>query len=157
MPVLRLADYLREELVFWDLPVLEKTAFLEALTALVAEHLPAVSPQELCERLRAREEQQSTGVGNGLALPHAVIEGLPQTLLVVGRVLPGIDFVALDSQPVDLVFLLLSPPEATGLHLRVLARLARIIASEATLTGLRGASGPSELYQMLLAEDAKHA
>lgn len=157
MPVLRLADYLREDLVLWDLPALEKAAFIEALADQVAERLPDLDPRDLAARLQAREEQQSTGVGDGLALPHAVLDGVPQTLLVVARVQPGLDFAALDSRAVDLVFLLLSPPERTGLHLRVLARLARIIASETTLTGLRSATGPAEFYQMLLAEDARHA
>ena len=157
MPVLRLADYLREDLVLWDLPVLEKTAFIEALAARVAERLPAANPQDLAEHLLAREAEQSTGTGGGLGLPHAVVPGLPETLLVVSRAQPGLDFAALDSRPVDLLFLLISPPESAGLHLRVLARLARIIDSETTLTALRSATEPSDLYRMLLAEDARHA
>jgi PTS system nitrogen regulatory IIA component len=157
MPVLRLADYLREDLVLWDLPVLEKTAFIEEFAAQVAERLPALNSQDLAARLLAREAEQTTGIGSGLALPHAMVPGLPQTLLVVGRAQPDLDFAALDSRPVDLLFLLLSPPEAAALHLRVLARLARIIDSETTLATLRSATEPAEFYQMLLAEDARHA
>jgi PTS system nitrogen regulatory IIA component len=156
MPMIHLADYLREDLVFWDLPVLDKPAFLRALTAQLAQRLPELNPQELAEFLLAREAKQSSGIGHGLAVPHAVVPGLPQTLLAVVRAQPGLDFEALDSRPVDLLFLLLSPPETGPLHLRVLARLARIVDSAEVLATLRGAKAPAELYQMLLAEDAQH-
>jgi PTS system nitrogen regulatory IIA component len=82
--------------------------------------------------------------------------GLDQTVLVVGRIDEGLDFAALDSQPVDLVFLLLSPSGAIAEHLRVLARLARIITAKETLAMLRSADGPEELFDLLIAEDARH-
>ena len=156
MPVLRLADYLREDLVLWDLPRLEKSAFMEALVAEVKARLPVVDEPELLERLLAREAQQSTGIGGGLALPHAMVHGLEQTQLVVARVGESLDFAALDSEPVDLLFLLLSPPDSAEQHLRVLARIARIIDAEETLEKLRSAQGPEDLFRMLLAEDARH-
>ena len=137
MPVLRLADYLREDLVLWDLPRLDKPAFVKELVAEVVARLPTVDERDLLDRLLAREAQQSTGIGDGLALPHAMVPGLEQTLLIVGRANAGLDFAALDAQPVDLLFLLLSPPDAADEHLRVLARLARIIGAEATLAQRR--------------------
>ena len=156
MPVLRLADYLREDLVLWDLPRLEKSAFMEALVAEVKARLPVVDEPELLERLLAREAQQSTGIGGGLALPHAMVHGLEQTQLVVARVGESLDFAALDSEPVDLLFLLLSPEDARHEHLRLLARLARIVSPEETLAELRSAAGPEELFRMLLEQDARH-
>jgi PTS system nitrogen regulatory IIA component len=92
----------------------------------------------------------------GLALPHATLAGLEQPLLVVGRTREGVDFAALDSRPVDLFFLLLSPPGAQAQQLRVLARLARIFAPEERVERLRSATGPEALFQMLLEEDARH-
>lgn len=157
MPVLRLADYLREDLVFWDLPQLPKAAFLEAFAAEVVARIPGLTHRDLCDHLLARETERSTGIGHGLALPHAVIRGLDSTIVAVGRAPSGLDFDALDSLPVDLLFLVLSPPAATSLHLRVLARLARIIDSQATLARLRAAKDGSELFRVLLAEDARHA
>jgi mannitol/fructose-specific phosphotransferase system IIA component (Ntr-type) len=157
MPMLRLADYLREDLVLWDLPFLDKPTFLTALAAEVAARLPGLDAEALVARLLEREEQQSTGVGNGLALPHAMLPGLEKTVVAVGRTREGVDFAALDSEPVDIFFLLLSAQDAHTEHLRVLARLARIIAPEETLEKLRSATGPEELFQMLLEEDARHA
>ena len=86
MPTLRLADYLQEDLVLWDLPCLDKQSFLKAFAAQVAARLSAVEERTLLDRLLAREEQQSTGIGGGLALPHVTLPGLDQTRLVVGRV-----------------------------------------------------------------------
>ncbi len=77
-------------------------------------------------------------------------------MLLVGRCLEGLDFAALDSLPVDLFFLLLSPPDAKDEHLRLLARVARIVTPEETLAELRGAEGPEELFEMLLEQDARH-
>jgi mannitol/fructose-specific phosphotransferase system IIA component (Ntr-type) len=156
MPILRLADYLREDLVLWDLPHLDKPAFIEAFVAEVATRLPVVDAAELLDRLLAREAEQSTGVGGGLALPHAIVPGLEKTVLVVGRAGEGLDFAALDSQPVDLFFLLLSPPDAADEHLRLLARVARIIIAEEMLAKLRSAPGPQELFRLLIEEDARH-
>jgi PTS system nitrogen regulatory IIA component len=84
------------------------------------------------------------------------VPGLDRTHLVVGRAREGLDFAALDSEPVDLVFLLLSPPEAQVQHLRLLARMARIFVRESLLERLRTAAGPEELLAMLLEEDARH-
>jgi PTS system nitrogen regulatory IIA component len=157
MPVLRLADYLRDDLVIFDLPQLAKGELMRSLAAEVAARLPNVDEALLLERLNEREEQQSTGIGHGLALPHAMLPGLERSIVVVGRASSGLDFAALDAQPVDLFFLLLSPPEGTRDHLRVLARLARILDDEATLARLRTAADAAELFAMLLAEDARHA
>jgi mannitol/fructose-specific phosphotransferase system IIA component (Ntr-type) len=123
MPMLRLADYLREDLVLWDLPSLDKASFLETLATEVAARLPAVDEEELLARLIEREEQQSTGVGNGLALPHATLPGLPETVVAVVRNREG---------------------------------LARILGTEEVLERLRSATGPQELFQRLLEEDARH-
>jgi PTS system nitrogen regulatory IIA component len=157
MPVLRLASHLREDLVFCDLPPLEKRAFIEALASRAAARLPGVDGGDLAARLLARESEQTTGIGHGLALPHATVAGLDDTVIAVGRTKSALDFAALDAEPVDLFFLVLSPPERTGLHLRVLARLARIIDEGPTLARLRATGGAEELYQQLLREDARHA
>jgi PTS system nitrogen regulatory IIA component len=156
VPTLRLGDYLREDLVLWDLPCLDKPSFLKDLVARVVAVLPTLGEQELLDRLLEREAQQSTGIGDGLALPHAIVHGLERTALVVGRCREGLDFDALDSQPVDLLFLLLSPEDAKDEHLRLLARLARIVSPEETLVKLRKAEGPGGLYRMLLEQDARH-
>ena len=156
MPVLRLADYLRADLVFTDLPLLAKDAFLGAFAAAVVERIDGLDGDDLLGRLLAREAQQSTGIGGGLALPHAMVPGLARTHLAVSRLDSGIDFAASDSLPTDLFFLLLGPPEAAREHLRVLARVARVLDVESTLARLRQAPDAAEIHRLLLAEDALH-
>jgi PTS system nitrogen regulatory IIA component len=156
MPTLRLADYLQENLVLWNLAGNDKPSFLKTLAAEVAARLPELDERELLDRILARENERSTGVGGGLALPHATLPGLDRTVLAVGRAREGLAFDAPDSMPVDLIFLLLSPPDASSEHLRLLARLARIFNSQQTLETLRGATAPGELFRMLLDEDARH-
>jgi len=156
VPILSLRDYLQREFVLWDLPSLDKQSFIAELTARVVAALPAVDRQELLDRLLEREAQQSTAIGGGIALPHAIVGGLGGTVLLVGRCPEGLDFDALDSLPVDLFFLLLSPPDAKDEHLRLLARVARIVTPEEILAELRAAKGPEELFQMLLEQDARH-
>jgi PTS system nitrogen regulatory IIA component len=156
MPMLRLADYLREDLVLWELPSLDKSSFLRSLASEAAARVPAVDEKELLARLLEREEERSTGVGGGLALPHARVSGLERTVLLVGRAREGLDFAAPDGEPVDLFFLLLSPADAKSEHLRLLARVARIFAPEGVLEKLRAAPGPKQLFQLLLEEDARH-
>ncbi|MBW1685132.1 MAG: PTS sugar transporter subunit IIA [Deltaproteobacteria bacterium] len=156
MPMLRLADYLQEDRVLWELPSLDKPSFLKALAAEAAARIPAVDEEELLARLLEREEERSTGVGGGLALPHARVSGLERTVLLVGRVRDGLDFGAPDGRPVDLLFVLLSPADARSEHLRLLARVARIFAPEGILEKLRAAPGPKQLFQLLLEEDARH-
>lgn len=157
MPRLRLRDYMREDLVFWDLPRLDKPAFVKALVGQVMSALPSLDEGQLLDRLLEREAQQSTGIGGGLALPHATVSGLEKTVLVVGRIREGLDFDALDGEPVDLLFLLLSPPDARDVHLRLLARLARIVTPDETLAELRRTSDATHLFQVLLEQDARHA
>jgi PTS system nitrogen regulatory IIA component len=156
VPVLRLRDYLQRDLVLWDLPRLDKPSFMKELVARVVAVLPAVDEKELLDRLLEREAQQSTGIGDGLALPHATVGGLETTALLVGRCREGVDFEALDSEPVDLLFLLLGPEDAKDEHLRLLARVARLVSPEETLTELRSAAGPEQLFRMLLEQDARH-
>jgi len=157
MSVLRLADYFHDDLVLWDLPRLDKPELMRALAAEIAARLPGIDAELLLVRLNEREAQQSTGIGHGLALPHATLPGLERSVVVVARASHALDFEALDDQPVDLFFLLLSPPSGTSEHLRVLARLARLLDDEATLERLRSAADAAELFAMLLAEDARHA
>jgi PTS system nitrogen regulatory IIA component len=157
LSVLRLANYLRDDLVIWDLPQLDKGELIRSLAAEIATRLPELDGDLLHERLLEREQQQSTGIGHGLAIPHAMLPGLDHSIVVVGRAVRALDFAALDAAPVDLFFLLLSPPDQTSQHLRVLARLARILDDDATLARLRSAPDADALYAALIAEDARHA
>ena len=157
MPTVLLADFLPRNLVLWDLTAADKPAVLAELARQVADAIDGLDAADLLRRLEQREAEGSTAVGNGLALPHAMMPQVEQTVLALCRVADGgVDFGAVDGQAVDLIFLLLSPEQAQTTHLRVLARIARIVTREPLLGQLRGASGPDELFRLLIEEDARH-
>jgi len=156
MPTISLADYLSRENVIFDLASADKPGLLATLAAAVAERIPDVEESAVLVQLAERESVQSTGIGHGLALPHGLVPGLEGPVLLVGRVDPPAEFEALDGLPVDLVFLVLSPEDGEKLHLRLLARVARIIGRAEVLQRLRDAEGADEVYQLLIEEDARH-
>jgi len=101
------------------------------------------------DKLLERERLGSTGVGKGVAIPHARINGLNGITGLFAKLSSPVDFDSVDDRPVDLVFMLLAPEEAGADHLKALARISRLLRDEATCTKLRGTSDESALYAML--------
>jgi PTS system nitrogen regulatory IIA component len=101
--------------------------------------------------LMAREHLGSTGVGRGVAIPHARIDGLKQPFGMFARIEPAIDFGAIDDQPVDLVFLLLTPLHGSVSHLSALAAISRRLRDPATAAAVRAAANGGEIYDNLTA------
>jgi len=156
MPTVRLTECLRPGFVLWDLEVEGKTALLTTLAGHVGSRLKKVDEKDVLRSLEEREVVQSTGIGDGLALPHAIVPGVDGAVLFVVHLETPIDFAALDGQPVDLIFLLVSPPDGAKLHLRLLARLARLLCRPRFLADLRVAKDAGEAYRILADEDARH-
>jgi PTS system nitrogen regulatory IIA component len=99
--------------------------------------------------LMAREHLGSTGVGRGVAIPHARIDGLKHLFGMFARIEPAIDFGAIDDQPVDLVFLLLTPLQGSASHLSALAAISRRLRDPATAAAVRAAANAREIYDSL--------
>ncbi|ODP35957.1 PTS sugar transporter subunit IIA [Sphingomonas turrisvirgatae] len=111
----------------------------------------------VCERLSERERLGSTGFGGGIAIPHGKIAGLDKVTGVFARLDRAIDFGAVDDLPVDLVFVLLSPPDGGAEHLKALARVSRRLRDRAFTAKLRGAGSTDALYALLTGIDARDA
>jgi len=120
-----------------------KKRSLELLSQLLSSSLPAYSEGELFDSLISRERLGSTGLGHGVALPHGRISGLEAPIAAFMSLPTGVDYDAIDSQPVDLLFALLVPAESTDEHLQILARLAAMF-SDADLCGELRACASSE-------------
>jgi PTS system nitrogen regulatory IIA component len=114
-----------------------KKRSLELLSQLLSGALPAYSEGELFDSLVARERLGSTGLGHGVALPHGRIKGLDAPLGAFVTLANGVDYDALDKQPVDLLFALLVPEESTEEHLQILARLAAMFSDADLCRSLR--------------------
>jgi len=153
---MKLSHFLDQDLVLTGLKADDKSGLLALLADRVAERYPNVSPDELRRKLIEREEAGSTGIGYGVAVPHATVDGLPQTVCLLACTAKGIDFDAIDHSPVRMVFLLVSPPGETGLHIKLLARIARLIKSGEILKAASQSMGSKEIYDLIAREDARH-
>ncbi|MHB8809752.1 MAG: PTS sugar transporter subunit IIA [Desulfobulbaceae bacterium] len=121
--ILRLA----EDTILLEMTAKNKEGALQELAAVLQQKCPQVSLEAICRVLRERELIGSTGVGNGVAIPHGRVEGLSQILFCLGRSLDGISFDAIDNQPVHYFFLILSPLNVANEYLQTLARASRLL------------------------------
>ena len=151
-----LSDLLAPEAIVAAIAVPNKKALFQQL-ANVAGKLVDVDPRTVVERLADRERLGTTGFGGGVAIPHGKIEGLERVVGLFARLATPIDFNAIDDLPVDLVFLLLSPPDAGVEHLKALARVSRRLRDRAFVAKLRGAGSEDALYALFASGDVRDA
>ncbi|NIR29311.1 MAG: PTS IIA-like nitrogen regulatory protein PtsN [Gammaproteobacteria bacterium] len=142
-------DLLEPERVGCDLRASSKKRALEQLSQLLATATPQLSEQEIFESLIGRERLGSTGLGQGVAIPHARIKGSDRAIGAFAKLATGVDFDAVDDQGVDLIFALLVPEHYTNEHLQILADLAEMFSDKDFCHRLRDASCDGALYQLL--------
>jgi PTS system nitrogen regulatory IIA component len=145
---MRIADLIEPAHVLAALRVQDKPQLLAELARRSAAAI-GIDPGVILSALRTREQLGSTGLGHGFALPHARIDGLTAFFGLFARLARPIDFEAIDSQPVDLVFLLLIPPDANAEHVAALAAIARPIRDRQFVRELRQAKDATELVNRL--------
>jgi nitrogen PTS system EIIA component len=114
-------------------------------------------PAAIVDTIAERERLGTTGFGNGVAIPHGKVGGLKSIYAMVVRLAEPVDYKAIDGQPVDLVFLLLSPPDAGAEHLKALAAVSRVIRHGPTLEKLRGARSRDAFAAVLMGADERDA
>ncbi len=110
----------------------------------------------LLETLLEREKLGSTGIGEGVAIPHGKVAGLPALMASFGRSRAGVDFKAIDGKPTHLFFTLFAPENSAGAHLKALARISRIFKNPAFREAILQAAGPADVYRLIETEDAKY-
>lgn len=143
-------NFIAVERIGIDLEINSKKRLLEVLGQYLARVVPAVTPEEVFSRLLERERLGSTGLGLGVALPHARLRRADQAYAAFVRLTKGIDFDAIDGQPVDLAFALVVPEAATEAHLQLLAKLAALFGDETLREGLRSAPHADTVLKLLL-------
>lgn len=126
-----------------------KKKVLELISDIAAVQYPTLSSQEIFESLLAREKMGSTGIGNGIAIPHGRLTKIERPVAVLVKCEDPIPFDAIDKQPVDILFALLVPSEQCEQHLATLASMAEKLNDKAILKQLRKTSNESELYQVI--------
>jgi PTS system nitrogen regulatory IIA component len=150
------SDILAADAVFHDLVAGSKKALFHHVGALAAREA-GLDPRMVADRLAERERLGSTGFGAGVAIPHGKIDGLERVRGLFVKLDRPLEFAAIDAMPVDLVFVLLSPPEAGVDHLKALARVSRRLRDRAFVGKLRGAGSADALYALFASDGARDA
>jgi len=144
-------NFLSPNAVILDLRAANKQSLLHALSeqASASTKLPA---ETIFAELSKRENLGSTGMGEGVAIPHATYSGLSTTFGLVARVKPPVDFEAIDGKPVDLVFLLLTPASGEKTHLNALAAISRRLRNREITEKLRTSADAAAFYNLMVDE-----
>ncbi len=152
---MKITDILDPQLILSDLVAKTKRGVLEELVSHLAHCEHKVNREELLNVLLEREKLGSTGINDGIAIPHGKLRNIERLLAVFGRSREGVDFGALDGKPSHLFFLLVAPESSAGTHLKALARISRIAQSELFREKCMEGHSSEELFQLIVAEDEK--
>jgi len=149
---MKILDVLQPEAILPDLTSRTKQEVIAELSAPVA-HLAKVDPAALVRVLLERERLGSTGIGGGIGIPHGKLPNLDHLMIGFGLSRKGVDFESLDGAPTRLFFLLVTPENSTGLHLKLLARISRILKNEPFKERLLQATDRKQIYGIIKEED----
>ena len=149
---MKILDFLHPETVLTELAATDKLGVLEELAAPVAE-ATGIKSGEIVRVLMERERLGSTGIGEGIGIPHGKLKNLDAMVIGFGLSRRGVPFDAIDDRPADLFFLIITPEASTGLHLKLLARISRLLKNEEVRDRLRRAEGVEEVLAIIAAED----
>ena len=151
---MKIMDILVRDAVLLDLASADKHAALRELARALAGAEPRLDAARLLDVLLERERLQSTGIGDGVAIPHGKVPGLERLVASFARSRAGVDFDSIDGQKTHLFFLLVVPEHAGGMHLKALARISRMLKDERFRRSLLEAADADELRSILREEDA---
>lgn len=150
---MKILDILAKESVIPELKGKTKKQVLEELIDAMLQHKPHLDRDRLMAVLLERERLGSTGIGDGIAIPHGKMRDLDQLVLSFGRSSQGVDFESMDGKPVHLFFLLVAPENCAGIHLRALAKIARLLKNGAVRKRLGNVQDREEVYSIIQLED----
>lgn len=153
--VMRIADFLNEKAICVDLKATDKEGAVRELIGLLVKAEGLRNKEEMVKVLMAREALGSTGIGLGVGIPHGKCNAAKQLIAAFGMSQKGIDFDALDGEPVYIFFCLIAPDDAAGPHLKALARISRLLKDKYFRDYLRSLTDEKKIYKAIKEEDAK--
>jgi PTS system nitrogen regulatory IIA component len=149
---MKILDALQKEVILEDLKAQDKKEVLEELAAPVAAAAGA-RYEDIVKVLLERERLGSTGIGNGIGIPHGKLKNLDSLALGFGISRKGVDFESIDGRPTHIFFLLITPENSTGLHLKLLAQISRILKNDLTRDKLMAAKDRDEIIAVIAEAD----
>jgi len=150
---MKVAEVLKKEFIIAALTSRTKRDVLRELADVILAGRDGYQPEETVTILQEREKLGSTGIGDGIAIPHGKLSMIDEMAVSFGRSQEGIDFDAMDGRPVHLFFLLLAPENAAGQHLKMLAKLSRMLKDETFRRDLLAGRSQDELLKVIIAKD----
>lgn len=154
MPTIR--DLLQDNLIIEEIEAVDKQGVLREFARLLKSMNRVDNEEELVQALLEREALGSTGIGDGVAIPHGKLPRGSEMIVAFGRSRTGVDFQSMDGKPVFLFFLLVTPETKPGDHLKALARISRILKNPLLRDSLRTAPHRQELQRLIYEEDSKY-
>ena len=146
---MKISELLNPQAIVADLKATGKDAALSELTDALLAVAPSLRRDEVLQVLQERERLGSTGIGDGVAIPHGKLKGMPELMLAFGRSSAGVDFESMDGQPAHLFFLLLAPEESVGVHLKALARISKLLKDVEVRQQMLDATSSEQIYQLI--------
>ena len=150
---MRLSEILEENSIIPELKAKDKKGVLEELAGALTNHQPSLDKNALVKVLLERERLGSTGIGDGVAIPHGKFRGLKNPIISFGRSLKGLDFESMDGEPAFLFFLLVAPEHSASIHLKALAKIAKILKNSSFRKILLEAPTRAEIYRVIIQND----
>jgi len=149
---MRILEVLKKETIICDLKAKEKIGVLKELSMPVSM-VANVEHEDMLRVLIEREQLGSTGIGGGIGIPHGKLNQLKSLALVFGISRDGIDFDSMDGRPTHIFFLLVTPENSTGMHLKLLAHISRLLKNDVLKEKLMGARYVDDIYRVIKEED----
>jgi len=148
-------EYIRPECVLLNLKADTKLKVFEELASSLVTSglLDGVGAELLVRKLEEREKLSTTGVGEGVAIPHASLEGFNETVIVIGCLPNGVDFASVDNAPVKVVFMIIGSQSVPRLHIQILARIVRLCRNKELMNKLQSVSTPQEVMDAIRTVD----
>ena len=152
---MKINEILTLETILAEVKANNKENSIEELAEFLCQNRAIADKSELVRVLLEREKLGSTGIGENVAIPHAKMKGLNQIIAAFGISKNGVEFDSLDQKPVNFIFVLLAPENATGTHLKALARISRLLKNQEFKSNLLKASNREDIYNIILNADSK--
>lgn len=153
---MKILDYLKESWIIPELKGKDKASVLRELSEVLVQPCGVSSPEELLSILLEREKLGSTGIGEGVAIPHGRLRKLKHFFISFGRSIQGVDFDSIDHRPCQLFFLVMAPENSASENLHLLARIANLLKDASFKKRLMEAKTQRELYEIISEEDQKY-
>jgi PTS system nitrogen regulatory IIA component len=150
---MKITEMLRREFVLDELKARNKHDVLAELAGVFANGKIKVNPEAMLQVVLERERLGSTGIGDGIAIPHGKVTGLDEMVVSFGRSREGIEFEAMDGKPVHLFFLLMAPENSAGQHLKALAKISRMLKDPNFRKNLLNAKMHEDLFRIIAEKD----